>query len=393
MAADVHDLIMQDLSFALANARTLVDDPAQAPQATTVVTVGERALAGARDVVSALAERNPQPIVQTIEASVRAAARHVPLTFDAAGVPAAAPLDRQTRDALQHIAREAVTNAVKYARANAIEVVLARDDEWRLTIHDDGPGFDPDCIGEGFGSPACTGTHTRSRLLRRSAGHRHDAGSSPPMSDRAPTVVIADDHPVIRVGVRMALMRGGFEVRAEAADRDGAVEAVLRERPDVCLLDICMPGGGIEAAAILARSAPGTALSMMTVSESASDLLSCLRSGAKGYLPKDTSPEPPPGGPLRVLKGEAALPGHPVGRVLNEPASLTPATPGGYRRVGLTAGESEIMRLLNSARPHRPASASRSPRSPSAATSPPGSPSWAPRIATRPSGPLLRARP
>ena len=53
---------------------------------------------------------------------------------------------------------------------------------------------------------------------------------------------------------------------AETADREGAIEAVLRERPDVCLLDIHMPGGGIEAAAMLAEVAPRTAVVMLTVS-------------------------------------------------------------------------------------------------------------------------------
>jgi signal transduction histidine kinase len=151
MAADVHDLIMQDLSLALANARTLVDDPARAAQASMVVAAGERALAGARDVVSSLTERDSRPIVQTIEGCVRAAARRTPLTFDAERVPACAPLDEPTRAALQHIAREAVTNAVKHARANAVEVVLERAEEWRLTVHDDGHGFDANRIGDGFG--------------------------------------------------------------------------------------------------------------------------------------------------------------------------------------------------------------------------------------------------
>jgi DNA-binding NarL/FixJ family response regulator len=163
-----------------------------------------------------------------------------------------------------------------------------------------------------------------------------------------PTVVIADDHPVIRLGVRMALMRGGFDVLAEASDRASAVEAVLREHPDVCLLDICMPGGGIEAATILAKSAPGTAVVMLTVSESPEDLLAALRSGAKGYLPKDTSPDRLPAALCGVLKGEAALPRTLVGRVLHEFRRLPipqerPVSVGG---VELTARESEILRLL-----------------------------------------------
>ena len=142
MATDVHDLIMQDLSLALANARALDDDPASASRAGIVVGALERALAGARDVLGGLSEHDTRPIAQTIEASVRAAARHTPLRFDAARVPSSAQPDQPTREALVHIAREAVTNAVKHARPNAIEVVLEHADQWRLTVRDDGGGFE-----------------------------------------------------------------------------------------------------------------------------------------------------------------------------------------------------------------------------------------------------------
>ncbi len=151
MAADVHDLIMQDLSFALANARTLVDDPARASQASTIVSAGERALAGARSMVSGLAEHDTRPIALAVEASVRAAARHTPLAFHAAQVPPSAPLDEPTREALVHIAREAVTNAVKHAQADTVEVVLEHAGRWRLTVRDDGRGFDEAPDSEGFG--------------------------------------------------------------------------------------------------------------------------------------------------------------------------------------------------------------------------------------------------
>ncbi len=166
----------------------------------------------------------------------------------------------------------------------------------------------------------------------------------------APTVVIADDHPAIRLGVRMALTRGGFQVLAEAADGDGAVEAVLRERPRVCLLDISMPGGGIDAAARLVSLAPATAVVMLTVSASAEDLLAALRAGARGYLPKDMSPDRLPAALLGVLRGEAALPRTFVGRMLHEMRGL-PAPGAGALRVGdveLTSRESEILRMLRS---------------------------------------------
>jgi DNA-binding NarL/FixJ family response regulator len=163
-----------------------------------------------------------------------------------------------------------------------------------------------------------------------------------------PTVVIADDHPPIRLGVRMALMQGGFHVLAEAADGESAVEAVLRERPDVCLLDVRMPGGGIEAAVRLAELAPITAVVMLTVSASADDLLAALRAGARGYLPKDMSPNRIPAALRGVLRGEAALPRTFVGRMLHELRTL-PAPETAPLRVGdveLSPRESEILRLL-----------------------------------------------
>jgi signal transduction histidine kinase len=155
IAADVHDLIMQDLSLALASARSLIDDPVCAQRASLVVSAGERALGGARQVLNELAEHDARPIVQAVEASVRAAARHTPLAFHALRVPPSAPLDGPTRHALVHIAREAVTNAVKHARPNAIEVVLEHAGHWRLTVRDDGRGFDealaPAPAAGGFG--------------------------------------------------------------------------------------------------------------------------------------------------------------------------------------------------------------------------------------------------
>ncbi len=164
----------------------------------------------------------------------------------------------------------------------------------------------------------------------------------------APTVVIADDHPPIRLGVRMAMMQGGFRVLAEAADATGAVEAVLRERPDACLLDVRMPGGGIEAAVRLAELTPDTAVVMLTVSASADDLLASLRAGARGYLPKDMSPERLPAALRGVLRGEAALPRTFVGQMLQEMRML-PDRELAPLRVGdieLTPRESEILRML-----------------------------------------------
>lgn len=172
------------------------------------------------------------------------------------------------------------------------------------------------------------------------------------MSAAEPTIVIADDHQVTRLGVRMALMRGGFQVVGEAADCDGAVSAVVRERPDVCLLDVDMPGGGIETARRVAETAPATSVVMLTISTNTEDLLEALRAGAVGYLPRDTSPDRLPAALCGVLKGEAALPRTLVGRVLQEFRAFTAAgvtaSPVRVGTVQLTPRESEILRMLGS---------------------------------------------
>lgn len=161
-----------------------------------------------------------------------------------------------------------------------------------------------------------------------------------------PTVVIADDHPVIRLGVRMALTRGGFAVVAEASSGAEAVQAALAERPELCLLDVYMPGGGVMAAERIAQAMPATAIVMLTVSDTTEDILAALRAGAAGYLLKDMSPDRLPAALCGVLKGEAALPRPLVARVLHE---FRQEAQGGRIRVGeveLTARESEIMRML-----------------------------------------------
>jgi signal transduction histidine kinase len=153
IAADVHDLIMQDLSFALATARMLADDPASRAQAGVVVEASERALAGARDVVRGLlAHDDGEPIVQVVEASVRAAARGAPLQFRAVGAHALAKPDGPTVHTLIHVAREAVTNAVKHSGSHTpVDILFERGEEWRLTVRDRGRGFDPARVPTGFG--------------------------------------------------------------------------------------------------------------------------------------------------------------------------------------------------------------------------------------------------
>jgi two-component system nitrate/nitrite response regulator NarL len=121
-------------------------------------------------------------------------------------------------------------------------------------------------------------------------------------------VVIADDHAPTRAGVQQALEADGFEVVAAVGDGAKAVAAALAARPDVCVLDIHMPGGGVPAAARITQRLPDTAVVMLTASRDDEDLFHALRAGASGYLLKDMDPDRL-GAALRgVLAGEAALP-------------------------------------------------------------------------------------
>ena len=132
-------------------------------------------------------------------------------------------------------------------------------------------------------------------------------------------VLIADDHPPTRAGVRLSLEdTGRFEVVAEAANAAAAVAAAGEQQPDVALLDIHMPGNGIEAARSIATSSPETAVVMLTVSRDDADLFAALRAGARGYLLKDIDPDRLAPALDGVLSGEAALPRGLVARLIEE---------------------------------------------------------------------------
>ncbi len=133
------------------------------------------------------------------------------------------------------------------------------------------------------------------------------------------SVLLADDHARTRAMVRTALEQsGGFRVCAEAADADSAVLAAKREQPDVCLLDINMPGSGIAATAAITAVLPGTAVVMLTVSRQDEDLFDALRAGASGYLLKGLDEDAIGDSLHRVLNGEATLPGTLVARLIEE---------------------------------------------------------------------------
>lgn len=151
--------------------------------------------------------------------------------------------------------------------------------------------------------------------------------------ERPIRALIADDHAPARSGIRAALEAGGFEICGEAPDADGAIALAEAERPDVCVLDVQMPGGGVHAAREIARLSPESAVVMLTVSIDERDLLGAIEAGAVGYLLKDTSTERLPMALRGVMSGEAAIPRWLVSRLVSEVANR-----GRRRRVALADG-------------------------------------------------------
>ncbi|HXH97369.1 MAG TPA: response regulator transcription factor [Gaiellaceae bacterium] len=164
-------------------------------------------------------------------------------------------------------------------------------------------------------------------------------------------VLVADDHAPTRDDVRRSLERNsGFSVCAEAADAAEAVEAAVRERPDVCLLDLRMPGGGVAAAWEISARLPGTKIVMLTVSDDETDLLAALRARAVGYLVKTMSLERLPHALQGAVDGEAPIQRALVTRLLERFHDRTPRRRSliGLEDLGehLTSREWQVLGLL-----------------------------------------------
>ena len=109
-------------------------------------------------------------------------------------------------------------------------------------------------------------------------------------ADAAIRVVLADDHPIVREGLRgMLAAEPGIEVVAEAASGAEAVAVAARYRPDVVLMDLRMPGGdGVSATAEILAGTPGARVVVLTTYETDTDIVRAVEAGAVGYLLKDT---------------------------------------------------------------------------------------------------------
>jgi DNA-binding NarL/FixJ family response regulator len=100
-------------------------------------------------------------------------------------------------------------------------------------------------------------------------------------------IVVIDDHPLLREGVSSTLAAvDGFEIVGEGENYEDAVRIALQTMPDIILLDISMPGGGVEAASDIHDALPAVKIIMLTASEDEKDVISALQAGANAYILK-----------------------------------------------------------------------------------------------------------
>jgi DNA-binding NarL/FixJ family response regulator len=152
-------------------------------------------------------------------------------------------------------------------------------------------------------------------------------------------VLLADDHPVVRAGLRgMLAGAGGIEITGEAGSGPEAVALARRHEPDVILMDLRMPGGGgVEAIARLAADQPRIRVLVLTTYDTDADILRAVEAGAAGYLLKDTPQADLINAIRAAARGETVLTPTVAGRLMHRMR--------GPRPEQLSARETEILAL------------------------------------------------
>jgi DNA-binding NarL/FixJ family response regulator len=167
------------------------------------------------------------------------------------------------------------------------------------------------------------------------------------LEEREITLLLADDHPIVRKGTRELLESyPGLKVVGEAADGREAIECAKRTRPDVILMDVSMPVmNGIEATKEIKTILPSTAVLVLTSYDDDAYVFALLEAGAAGYLLKNAREDELLRAVRAVASGESVL--HPAvaKKVLSRFSSQPAATQGGPREEALSPRELEVLRV------------------------------------------------
>ena len=161
-------------------------------------------------------------------------------------------------------------------------------------------------------------------------------------------VVVVDDQELFRRGLTMLLgIESGIEVVGEAGDGIAGVELVTSALPDVVLLDVRMPKlSGIEACVAIKDAVPMTKIIMLTVSDEEADLYEAVKSGASGYLLKDSSIEEVAQGIRVVAEGQSLISPSMAAKLIDEFKTMSKPDKTQGPALKLTDRELEVLRLV-----------------------------------------------
>jgi DNA-binding NarL/FixJ family response regulator len=160
-------------------------------------------------------------------------------------------------------------------------------------------------------------------------------------------IAIVDDHPLFREGVTRSLSEiGGFEMVGEGATAQDAERLASTVRPDILLLDISMPGGGLAAVAGILAGHPAQKIVMLTVSEANADVTTALNAGVRGYVLKGIGSRALADILRNVAAGESYLSPTLSARLLSDLQTQKPTNGIADRLRQLTERQTEILRLV-----------------------------------------------
>jgi DNA-binding NarL/FixJ family response regulator/two-component sensor histidine kinase len=392
LARELHDTVVQSLvalSGQLAHAAAALPSQGTDVARHELDRAREMAAQGLEEARRAIRGLRPSPLegrdlAGALAVELARIAGGAGLRYDFSVSGPVTPLPPALEEGLLRITQEALTNVQRHATASRVGVVLRFDPRGvvSVTVEDDGQGFnrrspeagtlqtvvdpdrpygegppgepDPHSVPAGETSFGLIGMRERARLLggalRVSSGQGigtrvsvevpiQDTAPQPPAylpPARATTappvrVLIADDHPLAREGIRRLLATDpAIEILGEAADGGAALAAVRALRPDVLLLDIQMPemdGVAVLEALRAQPEGPTPAVLVLTTYDQDDQLLAALRAGAKGYVLKEAEGPELVRAVRALARGEALLPAAVAARVLSHLAGGSASAP------------------------------------------------------------------
>ncbi len=369
IAREMHDSVAHHLTVIVALSdgalRAVTRSPGEAADAIRDVSgTARQALTETRRLLGVLRAdagqlRHPLPGLADLDDLLgRVRAAGLPVRYERSGTSGDVPPAIQL--AVFRLVQEALTNTMKHAgpgASAAVRVQLAAA-EVRVDVEDDGAGRSSQAGATGGG---LLGMRERIGVFggdlefgpRRPRGWRVTARLDlDPASGAMITVLLVDDHSLIRKGFRLILdAEPDIEVAGEASDGTMAVSMASALRPDVVLMDVRMPGrDGIEATRDIAAAGLLSKVLILTTFDLDDYVYAGLRAGASGFLLKDTQPDDLVSAIRTVASGDAVLAPGATKRLIRKFTAQQPQQPAAERaeqiRRALTGRELDVFALI-----------------------------------------------